>query len=92
MPQPGELERLLRCIGYQYVWREGSRVGLSRPGVELDFGGFGRQYAVDRAVSLLQDAGVRHGVLNLAGDLRRPSTSTFRPSRVVCRSFPSHTP
>jgi FAD:protein FMN transferase len=43
---------------------------LLRPGMELDFGGFGKEYAADRAATLLMEAGVEHGYVNLGGDLR----------------------
>jgi thiamine biosynthesis lipoprotein len=38
--------------------------------MELDFGGFGKEYAADRAAEALLALGVRHGYVNLAGDLR----------------------
>jgi thiamine biosynthesis lipoprotein len=38
--------------------------------MELDFGGFGKEYAVDRAASVLGAAGVASALVNLGGDLR----------------------
>jgi thiamine biosynthesis lipoprotein len=38
--------------------------------MELDFGGFGKEYAADRGAEVLLALGVRHGYVNLAGDLR----------------------
>jgi len=38
--------------------------------MELDFGGFGKEYAADRAASVLLAAGCKHGYVNLAGDFR----------------------
>jgi thiamine biosynthesis lipoprotein len=43
---------------------------LPLPGMELDFGGFGKEYAADRAATLLQEQGVKHGMVNLGGDIR----------------------
>jgi thiamine biosynthesis lipoprotein len=40
------------------------------PGMEIDFGGIVKEYAVDRAAALCQSAGVRHGVINLGGDIK----------------------
>src|SRR5205814_1860929 len=37
--------------------------------MELDFGGFGKEYAVDRAALLLAQAGIESALVNLAGDL-----------------------
>jgi len=38
--------------------------------MEIDFGGFGKEYAADRAVALLAERGARHGFVNLGGDIR----------------------
>jgi thiamine biosynthesis lipoprotein len=44
-------------------------VRLARPGMQLDFGGFGKEYAVDRAALVMSDQGVESALVNLAGDL-----------------------
>jgi len=44
--------------------------GLPLAGMEFDFGGFGKEYAADRAASIVHAQGVRHGYINLAGDIR----------------------
>ena len=38
--------------------------------MEIDFGGFGKEYAADRAAALLLERGLRHGYVNLGGDIR----------------------
>lgn len=70
LPAPGQIEALLPRIGWQHVRRRGRAVELRLPGMELDFGGFGKEYAADRAATLLQGLGVRHGLVNLGGDIR----------------------
>lgn len=47
-----------------------TRVALPLSGMELDFGGFGKEYAADRAATLLAQAGATSGLVNLGGDLR----------------------
>jgi thiamine biosynthesis lipoprotein len=37
--------------------------------MELDFGGFVKEYAADRAVELCREHGARHGMVDLGGDL-----------------------
>lgn len=70
MPAPGEIEALLPLVGWHKVrWRH-REIELPAPGMEIDFGGFGKEYAADRAASLLQSRGVRHGLVNLGGDIR----------------------
>ncbi len=70
LPEPAALAACLPLIGWQQVhWREGC-IGLPQAGMELDFGGFGKEYAADRAMSVLAAAGQRHGFVNLGGDIR----------------------
>lgn len=49
--------------------RAGHRV-RSRAPVQIDLGGIAKGYAVDQAVTALQTAGVKGGVVNAGGDLR----------------------
>jgi FAD:protein FMN transferase len=38
--------------------------------MEVDFGGIGKEYAADRAATTAGALGIRHGMVNLGGDLR----------------------
>jgi thiamine biosynthesis lipoprotein len=69
-PDQAELGALLPLVGWPLVELDAGRVRLGRAGMELDFGGFGKEYAADRAAAILLAAGVRHGYVNLGGDLR----------------------
>ncbi len=69
-PEQSEIDALLPLIGWRQVRWDGERIALARQGMELDFGGFGKEYAVDRAASLLVSAGVEHALVNLGGDVR----------------------
>ena len=69
-PSDEERHALLPLVGWALVEREGLTVRLSRAGMELDLGGIGKEYAVDRCAAVLQQAGVVHALVNLAGDLR----------------------
>ena len=70
LPEPAALAALLPLIGWDKVEFGDARVRLPEAGMELDFGGFGKEYAADRAATLLAEAGVRHGFVNLGGDIR----------------------
>lgn len=70
VPGAEELAPLLACIGWSRVERQQRTVRLPEPGMELDFGGFGKEYAADRAGALMHRLGARHGYVNLAGDMR----------------------
>lgn len=56
--------------GGQPVAAPARRLRFKVPGMELDFGGIVKEYAVDRVAALLQHAGVAHGFVNLGGDVR----------------------
>ncbi|MFT4530707.1 MAG: thiamine biosynthesis lipoprotein, partial [Thalassolituus oleivorans] len=38
-------------------------------GMSLDFGGIGKEYAVDCAAAICKSAGITHGIIDLGGDL-----------------------
>ncbi len=69
VPGQDELRRVLEVVGYRHVLldRAGGTVGFDRPGVELDLGGVGKGYAVDRVVELLRRRGVASALVNLGG-------------------------
>jgi thiamine biosynthesis lipoprotein len=57
-------------VGWEKLQRQEKQVRLAQVGMEIDFGGFGKEYAADRAATLLASLGVQHGYVNLAGDMR----------------------
>ena len=81
-PSAAALAEVLPLIDWPSVQRDGRSVRLPQAGMELDFGGFGKEYAADRAGTLLQTRGVQHGYVNLAGDMRvigpRPDGTPWR--------------
>ena len=70
VPDNGVLTRQCSLINWQSVERQGNSVRMPLAGMELDFGGFGKEYAADRAAALIHGKGVRNGYVNLAGDIR----------------------
>jgi FAD:protein FMN transferase len=69
LPSQSKLNDLLELVDWSVLERQGNRVRLPNPGMELDFGGIGKEYAADRAATKLIEAGVTSGFVNLAGDL-----------------------
>ena len=67
-PTPQRLAWCLSLVGWPHVERLGRRVKLP-PDMELDFGGFGKEYAADRAAAVLAQHGMVHALVNLGGDL-----------------------
>lgn len=69
LPAVDALQQLLAKVGWQHVQRQGHQVRLALPGMELDFGGFGKEYAADRAAAVLLQHGIHHALVNLGGDI-----------------------
>jgi FAD:protein FMN transferase len=69
LPQSAAIEALLPFVGFDKVkWRSPC---LELPaGMELDFGGIGKEYAVDRAYDLLAKSSAGSFLVNFGGDLR----------------------
>jgi thiamine biosynthesis lipoprotein len=68
VPQPEQVRAVLRQVGWERVSWDGRRIALQR-GMEIDLGGIGKEYAVDRAV---RDAAALSGascLVNFGGDI-----------------------
>lgn len=78
LPDQGEIDALLPRVGLENVRLFGSRLSFARPGMSLDLGGLGKEYAADRAAENCQALGARHGFVNLAGDIRVIGSQTGR--------------
>jgi thiamine biosynthesis lipoprotein len=70
LPSQQQLDAVLPLIGWSQVEWDGARVRLPRSGMEIDFGGIGKEYAADRAAAILLERGAVHGLVNLGGDVR----------------------
>jgi FAD:protein FMN transferase len=69
VPTQAEITAVLAHVGWQKIsWH---RPALSLPaGMEIDFGGIGKEYAADRVASVCMEHGALHGFVNLGGDIR----------------------
>ena len=71
LPDPAAIERALADVDYRLVRldRGASTIELPRPGMRIGFGAIGKGYAANRVAALLQERGIRDGVINAGGDL-----------------------
>jgi FAD:protein FMN transferase len=67
-PARAEIDALLPLVGWSKV-RWTRPVITLRPGMEIDFGGIGKEYAVDRATQLAKMASDAAVLVNFGGDL-----------------------
>jgi len=70
LPTQTAVAALLDRVGWQRVRWERPRLVLPLAGMELDFGGFVKEYAADRLAELCIAHGVAAGLIDLGGDLR----------------------
>jgi thiamine biosynthesis lipoprotein len=69
LPSEGSLRGVLAQIGWQKVEWQRPWLRLPVAGMELDFGGYVKEYAADRVAGLCRDLGMRHGLVDLGGDI-----------------------
>ena len=71
LPDAAIAKRMVRLINYRNVLLDeiNCTVYLSEKGMRIGFGGIGKGYAAEMARRLLQQQGVKSGVVNAAGDL-----------------------
>ncbi len=70
IPDPDHIAALLARIGWHRLRWQPPLLSFPEAGLELDFGGVVKEYAVDRAATLCHAAGLHHGVVNLGGDIK----------------------
>lgn len=68
IPSPETIRTNLAYVGFQHI-RFNSNSIILPAGMSLDFGGIGKEYAVDCAAAICKSAGITHGIVDLGGDL-----------------------
>jgi thiamine biosynthesis lipoprotein len=67
-PSQRQIDELLAVIGWDKVSWNNPRLQLV-PGMEIDLGGLGKEYAVDRCAQLVRDISPASALINLGGDI-----------------------
>lgn len=70
VPTPSALQAQLAHVGWHHVHMADGQLRLDDAQVRIDLGGFGKEYAADRAAAVLQAAGISSGYVDLGGDIR----------------------
>lgn len=70
LPSKDLLNKLLAVVGWNKVIWERPRLILPKPGMLLDFGGIVKEYAADCLATLCLANGVRHGIIDMSGDMK----------------------
>ncbi len=68
-PHRSEIRTAMSSVGYQNIILDpaAKTVRFANPGTEIDPGGIGKGYAVDRMVKILRDAGIDSAFVSAAG-------------------------
>lgn len=87
IPTEAEIGARLPLVGWEMVEVDeaASTVKLAKPGVKLHLGGIGKGFAVDAAVALLEQAGLKDFMVQAGGDLYVSGRRGDRPWRVGIR-------
>lgn len=68
VPSQAAIDEVLKLVGWHRVSWESATLQMSS-GMEIDLGGIGKEYAVDRAAALLREACDTSCLVNFGGDL-----------------------
>ncbi len=80
VPAPAEIAAARELVGWKKLQRTAGKVFLPTPGMALDFGGFGQEYAVDLAAQIATDHGITNALVDFGHDLRAVGTPPDRPA------------
>jgi thiamine biosynthesis lipoprotein len=82
IPDASAVARLLPLVGFKKIEWHSPHL-LLPAGMELDFGGIGKEYAVDRAYALLAETEKIPFLVNFGGDLRASGPPAHGPWQVA---------
>jgi thiamine biosynthesis lipoprotein len=80
LPSAAEIARARELVGWKKVQRAPGRVFLPVAGMALDFGGFGKEYAVDRVAQIALDHGIADALVDFGHDIRVLGRPPGRPA------------
>jgi thiamine biosynthesis lipoprotein len=70
LPDPKLISDLLGKVGWHKLKWAPPFLEFTIAGMEIDFGGVVKEYAADRIAALCLAEGIRHGLINLGGDIK----------------------
>ena len=82
VPAQARIDALLTLVGFDRIAWRAPHITLE-PGMEIDFGGFGKEYAVDCALALVEAQCDCALLVNFGGDLRTNRSPAAGPWRVA---------
>ncbi len=87
LPDPEEIARILRANPRMSdLSLQGNAATSTNPAVQLDFGGYAKGYALDRAADILREQGIPNALVNVGGNIMALGNRAGRPWRVGLES------
>ena len=90
LPTEIEIAAARRLVGWSKVQRASGKIFLPEAGMALDFGGFGKEYAVDIVAQIAADLGITDVLVDFGHDLRGMGKPPGRPAWHVGLEDPKH--
>lgn len=82
IPQNEDIAARQRLVGWSRIQRKPGSIFLPEPGMAIDFGGIGKEYAVDRVFEMAAEHGIDDILVDFGHDLRvrgePPETGPWR--------------
>ena len=69
-PSADDISKAKALVNYKDLIIDSDTVYLENKGMMIDLGGIGKGYAVEKAVNVLKERGVKSGVVSLSGDIK----------------------
>ncbi|MBI3609555.1 MAG: FAD:protein FMN transferase [Nitrospirae bacterium] len=81
IPTPDEIRKTQPLINYRDIQLDQTRktVFLKKPGMGIGLGGIAKGYAVDKAMQVMVNAGIKNAVIKAGGDMRIQGTEDGKP-------------
>jgi thiamine biosynthesis lipoprotein len=80
VPSTAEIAGAMRLVGWAKVQRAPGKILLPMVGMALDFGGFGKEHAVDGVAQIAIDHGIGNVLVDFGHDLRALGAPPGRPA------------
>lgn len=80
VPNEAQIRATQELVGWSKVQRRPGAIFLPRPGMCLDFGGIGKEYAVDRVVQLAAQHGIADVLVDFGQDLAMRGVPPGKPA------------
>ncbi len=86
VPDEAAIAAALEHVDYRKVQVDPSALTVTLPaGTRIGLGGIAKGYGVDRAMRVLRDHGVRHGIVNAGGDMKVLGTRGGKPWEIAIK-------